>query len=168
MHNKPAVTLRRAVAADQEVLGRLGAALMVCHYDFDRQRFLTPGEHPERGYGRFLVSQLDSPDDIILVAERSGVVIGYIWAGIEALSWKELRDRAGFIHDLLVVPEARGLGAARCLLEAAAGWLEGQGVPRVMLWTAHANTAAQHLFESLGFRRTMIEMTRETRTPASP
>jgi RimJ/RimL family protein N-acetyltransferase len=30
-----------------------------------------------------------------------------------------------------------------------------------MLWTAEQNLAAQRLFEQAGFRRTMIEMTRE-------
>jgi hypothetical protein len=30
-----------------------------------------------------------------------------------------------------------------------------------MLWTAEQNTAASRLFLRLGFRRTMIEMTRE-------
>jgi RimJ/RimL family protein N-acetyltransferase len=30
-----------------------------------------------------------------------------------------------------------------------------------MLWTAERNAGAQRLFERLGFRRTMIEMTRE-------
>jgi hypothetical protein len=32
-----------------------------------------------------------------------------------------------------------------------------------MLWTAERNPTAQRLFERLGFRRTMIEMTRERR-----
>jgi predicted GNAT family acetyltransferase len=30
-----------------------------------------------------------------------------------------------------------------------------------MLWTAERNAAARRLFEGLGFRATMIEMTRE-------
>jgi RimJ/RimL family protein N-acetyltransferase len=40
-------------------------------------------------------------------------------------------------------------------------WLKAHGAPRVMLWTAERNHAAQRLFEQAGFRRTMIEMTRE-------
>jgi ribosomal protein S18 acetylase RimI-like enzyme len=31
----------------------------------------------------------------------------------------------------------------------------------VVLWTAEQNRDAQRLFERLGFRRTMVEMTRE-------
>jgi ribosomal protein S18 acetylase RimI-like enzyme len=39
--------------------------------------------------------------------------------------------------------------------------LEALGAPRVLLHTAVQNEAAQALFEKLGFRSTMIEMTRE-------
>jgi ribosomal protein S18 acetylase RimI-like enzyme len=34
-------------------------------------------------------------------------------------------------------------------------------MPRVLLMTAEQNASAQRLFARLGFRRTMIEMTRE-------
>ena len=37
-----------------------------------------------------------------------------------------------------------------------------KGAPRVVLHTAALNEAAQRFFERLGFRRTMIEMTRES------
>ena len=46
-------------------------------------------------------------------------------------------------------------------MEAAIDWLRRRGAPRVVLWTAEQNDAAQRLFDRLGFRRTMIEMTRE-------
>jgi len=39
--------------------------------------------------------------------------------------------------------------------------LRSIGAPRVVLWTAEKNDPAQRLFTRLGFRRTMIEMTRE-------
>jgi GNAT superfamily N-acetyltransferase len=68
---------------------------------------------------------------------------------------------------VLVDESARGAGVASALLEAAIAWLRGRGVPRVVLWTAHANEPAQRLFEGLGFRPTMIEMTKElSRTKA--
>jgi ribosomal protein S18 acetylase RimI-like enzyme len=46
-------------------------------------------------------------------------------------------------------------------MEAAFDWLRAHGAPRVVLWTAAENEPAQHLFQRLGFRSTMIEMTRE-------
>jgi RimJ/RimL family protein N-acetyltransferase len=46
-------------------------------------------------------------------------------------------------------------------MEAAMAWLREHGAPRVVLGTAEQNAGAQRLFAKLGFRRTMIEMTRE-------
>jgi len=50
---------------------------------------------------------------------------------------------------------------ATALLEKAIEWLRERGMPRVILGTAEKNERAQRLFTKLGFRRTMIEMTRE-------
>jgi len=68
---------------------------------------------------------------------------------------------AGFIHDVVVEESSRRLGVANLLVEAAIEWLRAHGAPRVILWTAEQNPAAQKLFSRLGFRRTMIEMTLE-------
>lgn len=155
------VTIRPAERGDLPALGRLGALLMRTHYAFDSRRFMPPGAHPEQGYAWFLGTQLEHEDVVILVAERDGDVVGYVYAGVEPRSWKELRDEAGFVHDLVVAEHARRRGIAAVLLEAAVAWLRARGVPRVLLWTAEQNGAAQHLFARLGFRRTMIEMTRE-------
>ncbi|HVN84585.1 MAG TPA: GNAT family N-acetyltransferase [Candidatus Binatia bacterium] len=155
------ILIRRAEPRDAAALGRYGAALVRAHHAFDAQRFLTPGPRIEDGYAHFLGTQLRGPDVVVFVAERAGTVVGYVYAGVEPQSWKELRDAAGFIHDVVVDPGARGLGIGTGLIEAAAAWLINRGVPRVMLWTAAKNEPAQRLFERLGFRRTMIEMTRE-------
>ena len=39
--------------------------------------------------------------------------------------------------------------------------LKARGAPRLVLSTAEKNKVAQRLFDRAGFRRTMIEMTRE-------
>lgn len=153
--------IRRATAGDAPALGRLGVLLMRTHYGFDPQRFLAPGVNPETGYARFLRSQLRDEDVAVFVAERGGTVVGYVFAGLEPLSWKELRDACGFIHDVAVEEAGRRTGVATALIEAASDWLRDRGAPRVILWTAAQNHPAQRLFERLGFRRTMIEMARE-------
>ena len=134
---------------------------MRTHYAFDERRFMSPGDDPEGGYAGFLAEQLRKDDAIVLVAERDGTVVGYAYAGIEPLSWKELRDQAGFVHDLLIADDARESGVGRRLLDAAIDWLREQGMPRVVLWTAAPNDVARRLFERRGFRPTMIEMTLE-------
>lgn len=156
------VLIRAADESDASALGRLGASLLETHYEFDRQRFMAPDQNSAEGYAWFLRSQLKEEDVAIFVAEREGAVVGYIYAALEPRSWKELREAAGFIHDIVVDESSRRMGIAELLMEAALGWFRRKGAPRVMLWTAEQNAGAQRLFQRLGFRRTMVEMTRET------
>jgi ribosomal protein S18 acetylase RimI-like enzyme len=154
-------TIRKAEPRDLPTLGKLGAMLMRTHYAFDPQRFLPAGAGAEHGYGGFLGSLLDTDGNIIYVAEENGTVTGYVWAAMEPLSWKELRGPAGFIHDIVVIEEARNLGTGKRLMDAAVAWLRERKAPRVILWTAAPNDIARTLFHRLGFRETMVEMTME-------
>ncbi|MHB0969766.1 MAG: GNAT family N-acetyltransferase [Thermoanaerobaculia bacterium] len=156
-----AISIRRAESRDLDALGRLGATLMRAHYAFDPERFLQPGEDAETGYAAFLGSVLDAPDSRVFVAEESGIVAGYVFVVLEPMSWKELRGPAGFIHDVAVRDDARRSGIATHLMDVALQWLRERGAPRVILWTAAPNEAAQQLFRRLGFRETMYEMTME-------
>jgi ribosomal protein S18 acetylase RimI-like enzyme len=155
------ITIRAATTADLPALGRLGALLMQTHYAFDPQRFMSAGSDAAEGYAWFLGRQLKDQDVVIYVAEQDGEVLGYVYAGIEPISWKELRDECGFIHDIVVDERGRRTGTATMLIEKAIDWLRERGMPRVVLGTAEKNAGAQQLFAKLGFRRTMIEMTRE-------
>ncbi len=153
--------IRRAQEADLPALGRLGALLLRAHHGFDPLRFMAPGTNPEDGYERFLGTQLAEPDAAIFVAERGGEIVGYLYAALEPRSWKDLRDAAGFVHDVVVEERGRRMGTATALLDAAVGWMRSRGAPRVVLMSAEQNELAQRLFTRLGFRRTMVEMTRE-------
>lgn len=155
------IVVRRAVESDLPALGRMGAELMRVHFAFDPRRFMDPGTDPESGYAWFLGTQIHEDEVAIFVAELDGVAAGYVYAGLEPQSWKELREAAGFVHDVVVTHDARRLGVATALMDAAVDWLKGRGAPRVILWTAQPNQGAQELFDRLGFRRTMVEMTRE-------
>ena len=155
------VSIRRAVASDAQRLGMLGAMLMRTHYAFDPQRFLAAGAQAAKGYENFLESQLDDEESVVFVAEQDTRIIGYVYAGLEPMSWKELRGPAAFIHDVMIEEEAQGRGAGSALIDAAIAWARERGAARVMLWTAERNTKAQRLFERTGFRRTMVEMTKE-------
>jgi ribosomal protein S18 acetylase RimI-like enzyme len=152
------ITIRRATASDQGPLGRFGGALMRQHHAADPRRFIQV-EHPEAGYGRFLVSQLSNPNSLVMVAEHSGAVVGYVFADVESTNWMELRGPCGVVHDIYVDEAARRLGAGRELMSAAIAWIRSKGRSQVVLLTKSRNEHAQHLFTTLGFRPTMIEMT---------
>jgi ribosomal protein S18 acetylase RimI-like enzyme len=153
--------IRPAIAGDEEVLGRLGALLVVEHYDFDSRRFLAPGPDMPQAYGRFLTSQIGQHEKLVLVAERDGAVVGYVFGGMEGSDYMALRGPAAVLYDLVVEPAHRHQGVGAALLDAAFADLTKRGAPRVLLFTAYKNHGAQSLFEHVGFRRTMIEMTRE-------
>lgn len=157
----PEIVIRPAASGDAKALGRLGAILVRTHHDFDPQRFIPVTPQTEHSYGSFLGSQLAEPDIVVLVAERGGEVIGYTYAGIEGYDYMSLRGPAGVLYDIVVDPAHRGEGVGRLLLDATLGALEAKGAPRVVLSTAERNEPAQRLFARAGFRRTMIEMTRE-------
>ena len=156
-----AVNIRPATPADVTAIGRLGALLVRTHHDFDPKRFLPATSRTAEGYGSFLGTQLNEPNIIILVAERNGEVIGYTYAGVEGNDYMALRGPAGVVYDIIVDPAHRRHGVGRMLLDATLEALKARGAPRVVLSTAEQNHAAQHLFDREGFRRTMIEMTRE-------
>jgi ribosomal protein S18 acetylase RimI-like enzyme len=154
-------TIRRAVAADVAHLGRLGALLVEEHHGFDALRFLAPTERTIERYGAFLASQIEEEDAAVLVADDEGAVVGYAYAVLEGYDYMALRGPAGILHDVIVDPGHRGRGVGRQLVAAVLAFVQSRGAARIVLSTAEQNTGAQRLFDRMGFRRTMIEMTRE-------
>jgi ribosomal protein S18 acetylase RimI-like enzyme len=156
-----AATVRPAARADLPAIGRLGALLVRTHHDFDPARFIPATPQTERGYASYLGTQLEEPSVVVLVADRDGQVVGYTYAGVEGYDYMSLRGPAGVLYDIVVDPAHRGHGVGRMLLDSTLAALEARGAPRVVLSTAERNEPAQRLFARAGFRRTMIEMTRE-------
>ncbi len=154
-------TIRPAAPADLPVLGRLGALLVRVHHEFDPLRFIAAGPTTEQLYASYLGSQLERPNIVMLVAGRDGQVLGYTYAGVEGTDYMALRGPAGVLYDIVVDPAHRVQGVGRMLLDATLAELTARGAPRCVLSTAEKNEAAQRLFARAGFRRTMIEMTRE-------
>lgn len=156
-------TIRKATADDRPTLGRLGALLVATHHDFDEQRFIPVTQQTEQGYGSFLASQLNSPSVVVLVAEIEGDVVGYSYAAVEGRDYMALRGPAGVVYDIVIDPKFRGHGVGGILLDTIVKELEKLGAPQIVLSTADRNESAQRLFARAGFRRTMIEMTRESK-----
>lgn len=161
-------TIRRATSADLPRLGRLGALLVEEHHAFDERRFLPTRDRTPTDYAAFLVRQLADPNVIVVVADDHGDVVGYAYATVESYDYMALRGPAGVVQDIIVDPDFRGRGIGRQLLDATLEALSEGGAPQVVLSTAERNEAAQRLFVSAGFRRTMVEMTRELDLTQSP
>ena len=159
--------IRRATGRDLPSIGRLGALIVEQHHRLDQRRFLAPWKGTPADYASFLGTQLDHPAAIILVVEDRGDVIGYAFATVEGFDFMSLRGPAGILQDIIVDPNYRGRGLGRMLLDAVLAELKSRGAPMVVLSTATGNETAQRLIAQAGFRRTMIEMTRELNGDAS-
>jgi ribosomal protein S18 acetylase RimI-like enzyme len=157
------VAVRPATPTDLPALGRLGAILVRTHHDLDANRYIAATSGTEAGYASFLGSQISEPAAFVLVAEVEGEVVGYAYGGLEDHNYMALRGPAGVVHDLVVDPAWRGRGAGGLLLKAVMEALEALGAPQVVLSTAEGNVVAQRMFTRAGFRRTMVEMTRDLR-----
>jgi ribosomal protein S18 acetylase RimI-like enzyme len=158
---RDALVIRSADPKDLPALGRLGALLVKEHHQFDPRRFIAATDRTESGYASWLGSQLEAPDVIVLVGEQNGRVAGFAYGALEGTDYMSLRGPAGVLYDIIVDPDHRRQGLGRMLLDASIEALNAKGAPRVVLSTAAQNLPAQRLFEAAGFRRTMIEMTRE-------
>jgi ribosomal protein S18 acetylase RimI-like enzyme len=156
------VKIRPVVSADLPEVGKMAGALVRFHHSLDPERFLLV-DGVEEGYARFFSSQLTSKETVLLVAEHEphGTLLGYAYARLEPRDWNALLDACGALHDIFVVETERRSGVARALLDEVVARLMALGAPRMVLSTATRNEAAHRLFERHGFRRTMIEMTRE-------
>ncbi len=153
--------IRAATSADLPRLGRLGALLVAVHHAFDAKRFLPARDRTPTDYADFLLSQLHDDDVVLLVAEINGDVIGYAYATVEGYDYMSLRGPAGVLQDIIVDAQHRGHGVGQLLLDAVMEALTARDVRQVVLSTAERNVGAQQLFARAGFRRTMVEMTRD-------
>lgn len=159
-----AVVVRRAAVADLPAAVKLAGELVRMHHESDRERFFLP-DRVEQGYAWWFERELARSGAVILVSEREGVITGYAYGTLEERDWNLLLDEHGAIHDIYVAAEERRRGTGRLLLDAIVTELEQLGAKRVLLSTMVGNERAQRLFRQIGFRPTMLEMTRE-RTPA--
>jgi len=161
------MVIRRAEPDDLPAVARLAADLIRMHHGFDPRRFMLL-EPLEEGYRWWLGQELGRPEAFVLVAVDVDRIVGYAYAALEPRNWAEMLDACGKLHDVYVTPAARRGGLARRLVEAALAALAAAGARQVVLTAAAVNGEAQAFFATLGFRPTMVEMTRELGPGGAP
>jgi ribosomal protein S18 acetylase RimI-like enzyme len=106
----------------------------------------------------------ESTPDADVIAERAAPLIEsgeitVIFAGEEPDGFAQLRFRPSLytgaldahLEELYVVPERRGHGLGRALLDAAMECARERGAARIDLGTSEDDAAARALYESAGF-----------------
>jgi ribosomal protein S18 acetylase RimI-like enzyme len=124
---------------------------------------------PERGHdvawqrrrGRW-ESTLSSADGIVLVAERDGRVVGALIAEVEdpadGSDTYAVPTSTAHVHDIAVLPEARGAGVGRGLMERFEQLLRERGVKSYGLEVMAGNDAAQAFYAGLGLELAQLTM----------
>jgi GNAT superfamily N-acetyltransferase len=160
-------TLRAAGPGDIPQLAALGAALAAQHRSYDPLRFVVAGD-PLQTFTTFFSEELANPDAAIVVAEEGGTIIGYAFARLESASLVDLTESAYWLHDLFLLPSARGRGCGKALVCAIGDGVKARGGRKLLLSVSPKNTVATQAFQTLGFRATMVEMQLEFSTHPFP
>jgi ribosomal protein S18 acetylase RimI-like enzyme len=100
----------------------------------------------------FLSERLSRGESVVLLAEATGgAALGFVQL---YPTFSSLRAARTFVlYDLFVDPAARQRGVGRQLVQAAADEARARGAVSLVLSTARTNSAAQRLYESLGWVR---------------
>ena len=131
-----------------------------------RVRLATAADAP--AFGRLLQAFNDEYDEptpsAAVIAERTAPLIAsgevtVLFAGEGPDGFAELRFRPSlytgaldaYLEELYVVPEHRGEGLGRALLEAAMEHARARGADRIDLNTSEDDVAARALYERTGF-----------------
>jgi ribosomal protein S18 acetylase RimI-like enzyme len=159
--------IRPATRDDLGAVARLAGKLVRMHNGFDARRFFLP-DRVEEGYAWWFGKEIRRDEVVLLIALRGDAIIGYAYGRLEELDWNQLLEAYGALHDVWVEETERRHGVARKLVEATIAALVAKGAPRIVLHSAAQNAPAQALFARLGFRFTMVEMTREADGAGGP
>ena len=85
-------------------------------------------------------------DGILVVESDQGEVVGYI------TSWQDTEAGIGYIPNLAFVPQWRGRGLGRKLIELAVKRFREAGLTLAKIETLAQNDVGHHLYTSIGFR----------------
>ncbi|HMI09953.1 MAG TPA: GNAT family N-acetyltransferase [Candidatus Saccharimonadales bacterium] len=110
----------------------------------------------------YYASELKNDAAHIIVAERSGSIVGYQYSYIEVLDYLADKNRECHLEAIYVEPQLRGLGIAARLLEEAERWaVEEQHADRFKAGIYASNTASEKLHEKYGFKPYYVEYIKE-------
>ncbi len=108
-----------------------------------------------RDYGLNLRDAAKNPGEHVVVLERDGRVVGFMWLSLLS---NLLDSCIGYIKNIYVAPEFRGQGYGRRLLETADRWFEDHGAARATLDASIGNERAVRLYEHAGYKITRYRM----------
>lgn len=146
-----AVSIRRATAADADVLASLGTRTFIDTfghlYEPEDLRAFLDESHSETAYARVLAD----PACALWIAERDGRPVGYAQAGPCGLPHPEVRPEDGELKRLYILKNEQNGGTGGALFADALRWLERDGLRTLWLSVWSENLGAQRFYARHGF-----------------
>ena len=143
------LAIRRALERDLDVVTALRLALLHEHRSNPVYGRLRPdvGARARRLY----LSQLRSPNEVTLLAERGVETVGILRCIHSAGHPLLLPATYGYISSVYVRPDARRAGVLRALVDEAVAWCRERGLTELRLHNAADNPLSNAAWEALGF-----------------
>lgn len=144
---------------------RDAAGLRACFRELQEyERALEPDLPPAPGvteaYLQLLFERSVRQRGRIFVAEQEGRLVGF--CAVQAEVVEEEPDNPpgsyAFLSDLVVLPEARGGGVGRALLERGEAYVRAEGAKVLVLNVLARNREARRLYEQAGFRERYLSL----------
>lgn len=144
--NTPEESVRRAVPAD---MGRL---VLMATEAVDEQRHGRGGPLWARREARqqpatSLAGALDDPDQLVVVGELDGAIVGYGVVRIDDLADGGL---LAIVDDIYVEADGRGVGLGESMMDAMVAWAEERQCVGIDALALPGNRATKNFFETFG------------------
>ena len=162
IHSDLALTVRRASLQDLQVVVTMRLALLREHRQNTVYRRVR-SDAPQRAIELY-AAQLESPNEVIFLAERGSEVVGILRCVHSAGSPLLFPAQYGYISSVYVRPTERRTGVARAMLAEAEAWCRARGLTELRLHNAADNPGANEAWDSLGFE--VVEVLRVRPLPA--
>jgi GNAT superfamily N-acetyltransferase len=101
---------------------------------------------------------IHSPKAKLLVAELGGKIIGTGYARIDQSKEYLTHTHHAYLGFMYVVPELRGRGISKQIINELKNWVKTQHVVELRLEVYVENSSAIRAYEKLGFKKHMLEM----------
>jgi len=150
------VIVRRANLDDLDRLLVFEQAMIEAERPFDET--IRSGSDVRYYDLRALVS---SPEAEVLVAELGSKIIGSGYARIEVSDEYLRHDRHSYLGFMYVVPEHRGKGVNKMIIDALEAWSRSQGVTEMRLEVYASNSAAIKAYEKSGYSSLTLTMRKD-------
>lgn len=145
----PTLTVRAARLGDLDAIVELRLALLREYGDAPLYAPLRPDA--ENRARDLYFSQLVSPDETMLLAERRGNVVGMLRC-VDTVGSPLLKpDRYCYVSSVYVRPAERRRGVLRALVAAAERWCADRGLDEMRLHNSAAAPTAATVWSAFGF-----------------